>query len=179
MIEPWGAGKVRDGYLPVYRRLAERIGPKAAVCELGVHQGASLRLWQELFPLGVVVGVDKDPEATWPKGTVKIIDSQDAPRLPKRLSEAVPGGFNLIVDDASHEGLLTLATMRALWPLLRHGGTYVVEDWMVGFDTWPDYNGSMLRLARHLLDVFDNPPAEPWCVESIEYRYGLIILSKA
>ncbi len=39
----------------------------------------------------------------------------------------------MIVDDASHIGRLTAATYALLWPLVKPGGYYVVEDWA---DPW-------------------------------------------
>lgn len=46
------------GYLPEYERIAAELGPAARVLELGVAEGESLRLWQHLFPAGVITGVD-------------------------------------------------------------------------------------------------------------------------
>jgi hypothetical protein len=165
------------GYFPAYREIAARLGPAGRVCEIGVEGGASLKMWQALFPAGLVAGVDIRPGATWPEGTVKVVSGQDAGDLPARLREVSPGGFDLIVDDASHDGALTRRTWELLWPLVRPGGCYVIEDWDVALSggKWKSYGNSMLRTAESFLPLLDRPGCDP---DSIEYRNGLIILRR-
>jgi len=57
------------------------------------------------------------------------------------------------------------------------GGWYVVEDWFVGFGNHPLFPGdhSMLRTAESFLQLLAAPGGE---VESVTYRYGMIILRK-
>ena len=43
-------------------RIYEKMWPSpegvGAICELGVHAGASLRMWRDFFPNAMIVGVD-------------------------------------------------------------------------------------------------------------------------
>ncbi len=162
------------GYLPTYLRLASQIGTTGRVCEVGVQHGDSLRMWQALFPDGLIVGVDNDPKARWPDGTRQVIASQDDAELPAYLAVLSPA-YDLIVDDASHHGHLSKRTWDLLWSLVAPGGWYVLEDWMVGFDTWAGYDNSMLHLAKTFLHTLDQLDGD---VESVEYRYGLAIIKK-
>ncbi|HTQ93941.1 MAG TPA: hypothetical protein VMK84_31040, partial [Streptosporangiaceae bacterium] len=68
--------KFTNGYIPAYLELAARYGPAARVLEVGVLDGGSLRLWQDLFPQGLVAGADINSEAAWPDGTVRIVANQ-------------------------------------------------------------------------------------------------------
>ena len=174
MPGPFFTDKVDLGYLPTYLRLAGQIGIEGRVCEVGVHRGHSLDMWRVLFPAGLVVGVDHDPAARWPDGTHRIVAAQDDPALPRRLA-AVSPRFDLVVDDASHDGALTRATWELLWPLVAPGGWYVVEDWQVGFDDWPLFDASMLALARSLLAELGQGGGE---VAEITYRHGMIVLER-
>lgn len=126
------------GYLPDYERIAAELGDDASVCEVGVWHGGSLAMWRELFPFGVVVGVDIDPGMTWPPDTVRIVMPQDDPGLRGAVSVHAPDGYDLVVDDASHIGSLTEATFCSLWPLVKPGRYYVVEDWTsaLGLAEW-------------------------------------------
>jgi len=167
--------KVQQGYMPSYHYIADQLGSAARVCEVGVFTGGSLATWQELFPQGTVAGVDNDPNARWPEGTKKILASQDDPNLPALLDQW-EAEWDLIVDDASHDGKLTAATLELLWPLVSPGGYYVIEDWFVGFS---DYHGAckspeMLALASSLLERLH------WNTdtESVSYRYGMAIIRK-
>lgn len=163
------------GYDGVYRMLAAELGPAADVCELGVLDGESLRMWQVFFPDGVVTGVDVNGQATWPEGTVKIVSGQDNPVLPKMLG----GKFDLIVDDASHDGGLTRKSFDLLWPLVRDGGYYVIEDWTVALRADPHWGNSwgdsMLRTAESFLPLLSFKDGE---CDFITYRYGLVIIHR-
>lgn len=121
------------GYLRDYLKLAAALPEDAVVCEVGVLDGGSLDMWQTLFPSGVVIGADRNEAATWPEGTLRIVAEQDDPALGGMVAEHAPGGCHLIVDDASHIGNLTEATFAILWPLVKPGCYYVVEDWA---DPW-------------------------------------------
>ena len=169
--------KVAQGYLPAYLGIAAAVGTSGRVCEAGVWTGESLRMWQALFPGGIVAVVDIDGTALWPHETVKIVAAQDDPGLPAALAGVSPGGWDIIVDDASHRGDLTRRTWELLWPLVVPGGWYVVEDWFVGFGNHPLFPGdhSMLRTAESFLQLLAAPGGE---VESVTYRYGMIILRK-
>lgn len=168
--------KGESGYVPVYQALAHALPGEANLCELGVYQGGSLQMWRELFPNAqTIIGVDIDPNCRWPRGTIKIVADQQDPTLPQRLNMLVPTGFHLIVDDASHLGHPTYKSFQHLWPLVVPGGFYVIEDWCVGFPTYPNYDDSMVSLAMTLINKFSTPDTD---VNFITYRYGMIILSK-
>ena len=77
--------KVQHGYLGTYLRIAADLGPAARVCEVGVHQGRGLDLFQALFPDGLIAGVDIHASSRWPEGTVAVISAQDDPSLPALL----------------------------------------------------------------------------------------------
>lgn len=167
--------KVAQGYMTAYREISDYLGPAARVCEIGVLNGGSLATWQNLFPQGTIAGVDCKPGMHWPDGTIKIVTNQDDPALPDLLTEH-EFEWDLIVDDASHDGDLTARTLELLWPLVSPGGFYVIEDWFVGFD---DYRGpckspAMLPLVQSLLCRLHADGD----VASIGYRYGMAIMRK-
>jgi hypothetical protein len=171
----YATDKVDQGYLPAYNTIADQLGGAARVCEIGVLGGGSLATWQDLFPGGLIAGVDRDTNAVWPPGTTRIVAGQDDPQLPSLLSEH-SAEWDLIVDDASHDGNLTAATFSLLWPLVSPGGFYVIEDWFVGY---PEYQGpckspAMLDLAKSLLDRLHHDSD----TESVSYRYGMAIVRK-
>ena len=166
-------------YFQAYARIAGELGPSAKVCELGVQGGESLRMWQALYPLGDVWGVDSSDGATWPDGTVKVVARHDDPALPGMLD----GPYDLIVDDGGHHGPVVRASFALLWPLVAPGGFYVVEDWQVSLrpserpgETWGQpWGDSMLRAVESFLPLLRYPDSE---CESVEYRYGLAIVRK-
>lgn len=166
--------KVTHGYLPTYTAIADEVGPQGRVCEIGVWRGDSLRMWQTLFPAGVVVGVDIAPTAVWPEGTVRVVCSQDSPQMPELVADYGP--YDLIVDDGCHLGQPTKDAFGLLWPLVKSGGRYVVEDWMVSFwPSWADKRPSMREVVSEFLDLLALPGQG---ASSVTYRYGLAIVHK-
>ena len=196
--------KEATGYLPSYQAIADILGPAARVCEIGVMNGGSLLMWQDMFPEGLIAGVDFMPHSHWPPGTVRIVAEQTDPALPAMLGGHAPA-WDLIVDDGCHEGPKTAATFGLLWPLVAPDGYYVIEDWFLGLPLWlttgcwntgpragsPEidacYDPGMLRMVQDLLEPLDEPfrgacntsgmPRETE-VESVTYRYGLAIVHK-
>jgi len=168
--------KFTNGYIPAYLELAARYGPAARVLEVGVLDGGSLRLWQDLFPDGLIAGADINGEATWPDGTVRIVANQAGDDLARRAAVVSPSGWDMIVDDASHDGGLSEATFRLLWPQVAPGGVYVLEDWEVGYR--PEWTGlfgtGMLRLAESFLPML-GPGSE---LAEARYLYGQALLFK-
>lgn len=176
--------KIEHGYLPAYLAIAADLQQRAGsrhlwVLEIGVRDGTSLTMWQHLFPHATIAGVDNSPTCAWPADTLRIIADQTHPALAGIVETATANNlWDLIVDDASHLGEATAATFAQLWNRVRPGGYYVIEDWYVGGYEWPSYDRSMLFLAESLLGrlLFQGDPAH---IESITYRYGMIILRKA
>jgi cephalosporin hydroxylase len=164
------------GYYPAYQELAREIGPAGRVLEVGVYRGGSLLMWQELFPGGLVAGADNDPGATWPPGTRRIVAHQADPGLAEAARQASPDGYDLIVDDASHIGELSAATLELLWPLVRPGGWYVLEDWTVSLaQPWAaEFGDAPLRLAESFLRRI-GPGRD---ADRVAYRYGQAMLRK-
>jgi hypothetical protein len=160
------------GYFPEYVRIAAELGPGARVLEIGVLGGESLKMWQSLFPLGEITGVDNDRDAGFPQGVKKVIAEQDDPEL------AQLGSFDLIVEDASHLGKLSRKTFDILWPQVNPGGFYVLEDWFVGLPDSLAGRGyqipAMLQTAQGFLKLLTQ---DSDC-ESVHYVYGLAIVKK-
>jgi len=143
-------------YLSVYERYFAEWADKAInLLELGVHRGGSLEMWAEYFPKGNIVGLDlKDIIEVDLSGNPVIVDGKtvikqfssdrivsrkgsqvDRSFLNDLSAECAPGGWDIIMDDCSHVGELSLASFLALFPLLKIGGLYIVEDWGVGYST--------------------------------------------
>jgi len=177
-VESFGAAFHTDKiephrYFTTYLKIAADLGPRASVCELGIWQGESLRMWQALFPLGTVTGVDYQPhERIWPEKTVQVISAQDDPRLPSLLQEAGSVPLDLVVDDASHRGPETAKSFQMLWPLVSPGGYYVIEDWNMALER-PDeaFLASVTDLAR----LLTSRDAE---CDWVHYQWGLAIAHK-
>lgn len=137
-----GTDKASDGhdYLGTYQREIERVfGPMyqshGSLLELGLWQGASARMWRDALPHWHIAVVDNDPQCVVPEVDIFRNDQTDGPRL-DRIAEHM-GGFDVVVDDASHISPLTVKSFSLLWPHVKPGGLYFVEDLQVSYH--PDW----------------------------------------
>lgn len=122
-------------YTPIYwDLLAERSFSVRHVLELGVHFGASLRMWREFFPNAMVFGLDSDASALIEEDRIHCAacdcgDIADTTRVQGILR---PLTFDLIIDDASHDPGHQKLTVMAWAQFLKEDGILVVED--IGYD---------------------------------------------
>jgi len=101
-----------------------------------------MRLWHDYFPSGMIAGIDlKLPPDFVSTDRIRLFRGSQADRafLTEVANTVAPGGFDIIIDDASHFGDLTKI---AFWHLfekhLKPGGLYVIEDWGTGY--WGDWS---------------------------------------
>ena len=117
-------------YLDVYEVYLGRLrNEPIRVLEIGVRDGASLRMWEEYFPQARIFGLDIDPDCVrqqTERVCVEIGDQAD-PGVIERIGRGA-GPFHLIVDDGSHLNRDIIRTFEGLWPWLAAGGVYIIED---------------------------------------------------
>lgn len=118
------------GFTRVYERyVADRRDEPVALLEIGVWRGASLRMWRDYFPRGRIVGLDVNPDAAREAGErieVVVGDQADTELLARIVEGAGP--FDVVIDDGSHRIEHQRPTLEFLWPHVKPGGVYVVED---------------------------------------------------
>ena len=114
-----GYGPLYEAYVFPYVRRDEPV----RILEFGVHNGASMRLWEELYPQAQIVGLDIEPRCIEyaSERTRIVIGSQTNEALLRGL-----GDFDLVVDDCSHHVDDIVASFGILWPKTK--AVYVVED---------------------------------------------------
>jgi len=112
-------------YLEFYEAaMAEYRHQPVTLLEIGIGRGGSLSLWRDyLHPASRIIGVDIAPARPL-GGNVEILQA-DATR--DGWTKGI-GPLDIVIDDGSHRAADQIATCRLLWPLLRPGGLYIVED---------------------------------------------------
>jgi SAM-dependent methyltransferase len=103
---------------------------KIRLLEIGVLDGRSLATWREYFPHAEIFGLDIDPACKRFEDdrTKIVIGSQADKETLASVRRAVPGGFDIIIDDGSHYTKHIIASFEGLFEHLRPGGVYVIED---------------------------------------------------
>lgn len=129
-----------DLYDQYFAELADR---PVRLLELGVYTGESIKVFASFFKNGKIIGVDIEDRGVDFSGYQNVAfalgDQRSAEQLDRICSTHAPGGLDIIIDDASHYGSWSLMSYSILYPHLKPGGLYIVEDWATGYwDDWPD-----------------------------------------
>lgn len=121
--------------------MLQSIGKASRVFELGVWQGGSAARWALTMRLTRYVGIDcrsvdllfAESLRRHPRwGAVRLhgnIPQADRESLRRIVDEDFDGPLDVVVDDASHMYADSLASFDTLFPRLRPGGIYLIEDW--------------------------------------------------
>jgi hypothetical protein len=128
--------------------------------EVGVYKGASLRTWREYFPNAKIIGVDIQPSSKQFETDgiqIELVDQSNLEHLAQLAANHGP--FDIIVEDGSHMWEHQTTTLRALFPFVRNGGYYVVEDLQTNFGALQaKYRGvaseSCVEFLKRWIDVF-------------------------
>ncbi len=121
-------GKASDkwsSYLPTYDRLFAHLRTEwISLLEIGVQNGGSLEIWSQYFRNGMIKGLDINPRCRELKF--------DCDRIAVWQGDAskfeTTWKFDIIIDDGSHKPDEQIDALSSLWPSLRAGGIYVIED---------------------------------------------------
>ena len=111
------------------------------VLEIGVFKGDSMRLWEAYFPTAHIYGLDiVDSSAhDTDRITTAIADQADRMQLGAFI-EAEGSDFDIILDDGGHTMEQQQISFGFLFPHVRPGGLYVIEDIHTSFpQLWPGY----------------------------------------
>lgn len=133
--------KCRD-YTNRYLALANEFR-ECRMVEVGVDQGGSTSFFLKLLKPEKLIAIELSSQPVQtvtdflathdPEGRVQIqwgIDQSDRVVVPDILNRAFKDKpLDLVIDDASHLLAPSTATFEMLFPRLRPGGLYVLEDW--------------------------------------------------
>ena len=190
-----GAALPQGAPLELYERYFDPVrDAMLTVLALGVARSVPLAVWRAYFAYATIVGADPDPACRRFAGAsirVETLAQDDAAALGRLAAEL--GGFDLVIDDASHLNVLTARAFAILWPLLRPGGQYVIAGPAGSYGPvrlqWPgsayadgpgallrnrreDFDDFLLRTLRSL-DICDNR------MEYLHYHPQAIVMRKA
>ncbi len=132
----YSTSKWECSYIDLYEVLLDPLKhEEVSILELGVYQGESLRYFRDFFtnPDTVIVGVDKDTAVYGgiEAGELHNVILEDGDQRDTGCMGNIAdqhGPFDVIIDDASHDPLITENCFRELWKHLKDGGIYLIED---------------------------------------------------
>ncbi|MGV9800274.1 class I SAM-dependent methyltransferase [Mycobacterium sp. NPDC003449] len=145
-------------YLPIYQAV---LTDTRRMLEIGVDRGGSLQMWRQYLPDATIVGVDISPKAAQYDDPgrnlhVRIGDQTDVAFLAGVLDEF--GQFDTILDDGGHTPKQMIRSFQYLFPRLKPGGVYLVEDVCANYWTiYRDQRESFIDFTKWLMDAMHAP----------------------
>lgn len=118
------------GYTQYYSQLfKDKRKEIKAVLEIGIGNGGSLKLWRLYFPNAQIYGLDmNENDGLMDFGdrvTCYFFSQDEAEKLELTFKNKE---LEVIIDDASHEENRTLTSLNVLFPVMKKGGYYIIED---------------------------------------------------
>ncbi len=161
--------------------------------EVGVKHGGSAIFFWHLLELENLSCVELSPGA--PNLTAYIekqnlggairthfgVNQADRETLRDIVAEDFSGNaIDLVIDDASHIYTLSLATFETLFPLIRPGGLYILEDWRASLLAVQRRKGadSEPRLDSLVHEILEFSTINPAIVPSINCNKNFVVIER-
>jgi len=146
-------------YFFVYDRIFSRFlknGKPVKMLEIGVQNGGSLEIWKKYLPQNSDIhGIDIDEKCLQLKFSDGISFHLGS-ALDSNFMEKTFGNiqFDVIIDDGSHICKDVIQTFEYLFPKMKNGGCYIVEDMHTSY--WKKFGGggykSSVEYFKKLID---------------------------
>jgi demethylmacrocin O-methyltransferase len=157
--------------------------------------GESLRMWQRYFPRGLVYGLDIFPKPGVHGPRIRTVQGdQSDPEFLDELGCRL-GPFDIVIDDGSHINDHVKTSFGGLFPHVRSGGLYVIEDLQTAY--WPGYGGddhdlvnadTSIRMLKALVDGLNYQELRksnentPFCTDrhvvGLHFYHNLAVIEK-
>lgn len=136
---------------------------KLNILEIGVggyddplKGGNSLRMWKRYFPNSNIYSLDIEDKSFHQERRIKIFKGSqiDFEFLDKVVSEI--GEIDIIIDDGSHINEHVINTFEYLYPKLKLGGIYAIEDTQTSY--FESYGGDYKNISNQhtMMNFFKN-----------------------
>ena len=126
-------------YTRYYEKYFEDIrNEELKILEIGVQFGCSMKAWKEYFKNSTIYGIDIGDCAYLTEDRVVILKGNQSDIEFLNEVNSKYGPFDIIIDDGSHKNGDMVITYETMFPLLKNGGIYVVEDMHCCYWGWDD-----------------------------------------
>ena len=127
----YGTDKIgKHNYLPVYYGLfKDRRNEVKKVLEIGVGEGAGLRMFRDFFPNAMIYGAEIDETRLLKEDRiVAYLCHQGIEKDLIYLIDVIGSDIDLVIDDGSHKPEDQYFTCATVMPMLSKKTIYVIED---------------------------------------------------
>jgi hypothetical protein len=119
-----GTDKFDHGFLSVYDKVFYDLRKaKLNFLEIGIWEGASMKMWRNYFVNGIIYGADIEDKYNDP---MIAVCNQEHPAELLNIFKGVE--FDIIIDDGGHTMKQQQITLKTMFQRLKSGGIFVIED---------------------------------------------------
>lgn len=151
-----------DHYFEIYEKYFEKYrGKSVNILEIGISHGGSIELWHKYFGEGLSlfsVDINEECKKFEDSKTKVFIGSQDDPVFLQNLIKELPD-LDIIIDDGGHTMSQQIVSFEYLYPKVKEGGIYMVEDTHTSY--WFEYGGgykkkgSFIEYSKNVVDILN------------------------
>lgn len=109
--------------------------------EIGIYKGSSVKLWEAYFPKAELHFIDIDPNLILyhsKRSQYHFIDQSNVTDL-QNFAKTLKKELDVIIDDGGHTMVQQITSLTALFPFVKSGGLYIIEDLHTSY--WKEYGG--------------------------------------
>lgn len=122
-------------------------------CNMVYGPGASVKIWSHFFPRAELWEAEFDAKCvaelqqmdSLPSNMRVVVGSQSNVSTLQRWIQETGGGFDVVIDDGGHTNMMIKTSFDHLWPHVKPGGVYFIEDLAVGrLPAYKDSNDAVM-----------------------------------
>jgi hypothetical protein len=146
-------------YFEIYHRHFQTYrGRPITLVEFGAYHGGSLQMWKHYFGKDArIIGIDISPECKCleEEQIEIVIGDQENREFLRQLGSEI-GPIDILIDDGGHKMGQQIATFEEMFPIVRPGGIYLIEDLHTSY--WKEFGGefkgpgTFIEYAKGLID---------------------------
>ena len=169
LFKKYKSDKYNHRYFKIYETYLNNFKKrKIKLLEIGVADGSSVKAWSKFFKNGKIVGIDiKEIDKKKLQIKSKNIDllkgSQSNLIFLDKLVNKYKS-FDFIIDDGSHFPKDVIKSFKFLFPYLKKGGIYFIEDTQTSYNHFFGGNPFDLKYSNSHMNFFKN------LTDSINYQ---------
>ena len=159
LCEKYNCDKLDHAYIEIYEKyFANLKNQRLNLLEIGVSDGASIKVWSDYFVNSNVVGIDIKNIDIEKKGLDrKNINIYQGSQSDKSFIDKIIGihkNFDIIIDDGSHYPKDVIKSFDLLFPVLNLNGLYFVEDLQTSYNHFFFGNAFDLKYSKTHMNFF-------------------------
>jgi hypothetical protein len=150
---------MKHHYTEIYEDFLCPLKNKAdKILEIGIADGASLKMWKDYFPHAIIYGIDIVDESRFNSNTIKTFVADQADRIKlQKFINSFGSNFDFILDDGGHSMEQQQVSFGFMFKHVKPGGFYIIEDVHTSIYThYGDEYGATINGEKTTLAMIDN-----------------------